>query len=324
MQSLKLIQHHYHMTVLIVDDDRATLSILTKIIESLNHKAIAVTSGEMAITEFNQGTLDLIIMDAELTGHLNGFQTTEIIRQQDQSWIPVIFLSSHNHDDFIVQGIQAGGDDYLVKPVSAAVLKAKMLAMARIAQMRSELIKSYHALENLTFLDSTTHLLNRRGYNRSLTIEWRRMQRDDLPLSLIFVQIDLHTQPTTANPLSTNNHFSEEHLHILVNNLQSVAQRAADTLARYEPLIFALLLPNTPLIGAKVIAERLHDRLFADADSPFAQQLPLPFTLSLGITSSQLGDIVDAQHLEKTALRAVTAAQQAGGNQLKLADQSMI
>ncbi|MBF4232854.1 response regulator, partial [Vibrio anguillarum] len=64
-------------------------------------------------------------------------------------WVPIIFLSGHDEPSMIAKAIEAGGDDYLTKPVDKLVLNSKLLAMQRIASMRRELKRATVKLEEL-------------------------------------------------------------------------------------------------------------------------------------------------------------------------------
>lgn len=70
---------------------------------------------------------------------MDGFEVSQRIRSLYEEWIPIIFLSSHDEPAMIANAIEAGGDDYLTKPVDKIVLGSKLTAMQRIAFMRREL-----------------------------------------------------------------------------------------------------------------------------------------------------------------------------------------
>src|SRR5690625_5630742 len=81
----------------------------------------------------------MIIMDVEMPG-LDGFETTRLIREWlGGHWIPIIFLTGMSEADSYREGIEAGGADYLIKPLSPIIIKAKIPAMTRTAQMRDQL-----------------------------------------------------------------------------------------------------------------------------------------------------------------------------------------
>ena len=124
---------------------------------------------------------------------MDSYQCAQHIRencQQGNLWIPIIFLSADITEDAIVKGIDAGGDDYLPKPITQRVLSAKLRAMARIADMRKELEAASADLRRLSSIDGLTQLYNRRHFDETLELEWSRSSRTKEPLSLILCDID--------------------------------------------------------------------------------------------------------------------------------------
>ena len=101
-------------------------------------------------------------MDIEMP-NMNGFELTKIIRSTYPEWVPIIFLSANDSESYLAKGIDAGGDDYLTKPVKQVVLKAKIRAMERISLMKSALDRANKQLELLSSMDPLTQVLNRRG-----------------------------------------------------------------------------------------------------------------------------------------------------------------
>jgi len=167
------------MRVLLVEDDRAVMMVTTKYIESFGFEVVPAYDGETAIEIFDPHTIDLVFMDYILPG-IDGFETTRRLRQNhSDEWFPIIFLTSSKGDEHLAQGLGAGGDDYLYKPVSPVVLESKIKAMARIVKMQKDLLAVNKKMERLSFLDGLTEVYNRRGFDRSLNNEWRRMHRDN-------------------------------------------------------------------------------------------------------------------------------------------------
>lgn len=126
------------MKVLVVDDTRTNVLIMTKYLTSMGHSVVTADNGLKSVEMFKSEAPDLILMDIMMPV-MDGYEAAREIRvscaEQDE-WIPIIFLSAMIQDDDIAKGIEAGGDDYLTKPVSKIVLAAKIKAMERIAQMR--------------------------------------------------------------------------------------------------------------------------------------------------------------------------------------------
>ena len=180
------------MKVLLVEDSLASSQVTQKYVESAGDSVITARDGNEGIQKFLTHNPDLVLMDVNMP-NMDGYQCAQHIRencQQGNLWIPIIFLSADITEDAIVKGIDAGGDDYLPKPITQRVLSAKLRAMARIADMRKELEAASADLRRLSSIDGLTQLYNRRHFDETLELEWSRSSRTKEPLSLILCDID--------------------------------------------------------------------------------------------------------------------------------------
>lgn len=241
------------MNVLIVEDSRAIRDLVIAYIEEIGHKAVGAEDGHDALEIFSHEKFDLVMMDVEMPG-IDGFETTRRMRARlaDQ-WIPIIFLSSNFSGNHFVEGINAGGDVYLGKPVNGPVLQAMVKAMGRIANMQEQLSEANRALERLSQIDPLTNLMNRRGFFLNLEREFGRSNRDHTPISLIMLDVD------SFKPYNDNyGHLrGDSCLKMISKALNSALLRPADIVARYGGEEFVILLPNTETEGAILVAERV-------------------------------------------------------------------
>ena len=126
------------MKILLVQDSATLRYAMRNYIIEAGHTPLIAQSGEEALQMLETTPVDMIIMDVEMPG-LNGFETTRLIREWlGGYWIPIIFVTGRNEDESYREGIEAGGDDYLIKPVSAMIIKPKIRAMERITEMRDQ------------------------------------------------------------------------------------------------------------------------------------------------------------------------------------------
>ena len=121
--------------VLIVDDSATIRAGLTAAVRAMKLEPVAVESGEKALELFTAEPPSLVLLDVNMAG-IDGYETARRMRAaHPEAWVPIIFLSSNEYDQDLERAIECGGDDYLVKPVSAAVLSAKIRAMQRLDKM---------------------------------------------------------------------------------------------------------------------------------------------------------------------------------------------
>ncbi|GJD51250.1 Protein-glutamate methylesterase/protein-glutamine glutaminase [Methylobacterium crusticola] len=123
--------------VLVVDDSPETLSVLTAAIESTGATVLVAVAGEAALTLVQEVTPDIVLLDAMMPG-LDGFETCRRLKAlPGLADVPVIFMTGLTETAHIVQGLEAGGVDYVTKPIAPGEILARIrvhLANARAAQ----------------------------------------------------------------------------------------------------------------------------------------------------------------------------------------------
>ncbi len=241
------------MNILIVEDCPATRLTIRALVESHDHSVIEAPRGEDALKAFEQHTVDLVLMDVALPG-ISGIETTQKIRTLlNGKWMPIIYLTADETQENFVEGIQAGGDAYLTKPLNGPVLLAMIQAMGRIVHTQSALERANAKLEKLANVDKLTELSNRRGFILGYGREWARACREKAPLSLILIDIDYFKQ---YNDL--HGHLEGDRcLKSVSRLLKDALLRPTDLLARYGGEEFVVVLPSTDVTGAAQVAERL-------------------------------------------------------------------
>jgi CheY-like chemotaxis protein/anti-sigma regulatory factor (Ser/Thr protein kinase) len=127
------------LTALVVDDDSQTRLMVSRFVTKLGHIAITAQNGLDAVAAFVAYAPDLVLMDVQMP-EMNGYEAARRIRQLGgPTWTPIIFLSAGTEEDDHVRGLEAGGDDYLTKPVRFRMLEAKIKALQRIAHLQRQL-----------------------------------------------------------------------------------------------------------------------------------------------------------------------------------------
>ena len=123
--------------VLLVDDSPESLSFLTNALEQSGYSVLIATSGASAISIVDRITPDLILLDAVMPG-MDGFETCKRLKAHGAvAQVPVIFMTALTETEHVVRALEAGGVDYLGKPINVEELRARIrvhLANARSAQ----------------------------------------------------------------------------------------------------------------------------------------------------------------------------------------------
>lgn len=138
------------LKILAVDDNRTNLHILQLFLKKLGHEVIVAENGEEAVRRFAADTPDLVLLDIMMPV-MNGFEAARRIKSMaPEHWTPIIFLSALNRDENLVEGLEAGGDDYLTKPINFVVLEAKLRSMQHALAMQQSTIDALRRIQAIS------------------------------------------------------------------------------------------------------------------------------------------------------------------------------
>lgn len=268
------------MKILLVEDSATIRFAMCNYISAAGHTAIVAESGEQALQILENTPVDMIIMDVEMPG-LNGFETTSLIREAlGDHWIPIIFVTGKNEDSSVEEGISAGGDDYLVKPISQVILNAKIRAMERITEMRNELSALNQELTILSQRDGLTELFNRRTFEEKANEAWEVAARNKHPTTIILLDID-HFK-------LYNDYYGhpagDDCIQKVAQALSKCLSRPGDVVARYGGEEFIAILPSTPEYGARHVTEVIRKTIEGMGIKHRASKSGVVVTVSIGAT----------------------------------------
>src|SRR5687767_14282058 len=126
------------MQILIVDDDSQTLDLLSFILGQEGYQVTAAKSGQEAMQLLRSGRFRLVVSDWEMPG-MNGVELCRNVRQRGfSSYVYFILLTSRSESGDLVEGLDAGADDFLVKPVEPAELCVRLRAARRLLSIESK------------------------------------------------------------------------------------------------------------------------------------------------------------------------------------------
>lgn len=138
------------MKVLAVDDNRTNLHILQVFLKKLGHEVLLAENGEEAVRRFEAESPDLVLLDIMMPV-MDGFEAARRIKAMTRErWTPIIFLSALNRDENLVEGLDAGADDYLTKPINFVVLEAKLRSMQRSLTMQQASIDALRRVQAIS------------------------------------------------------------------------------------------------------------------------------------------------------------------------------
>ncbi len=296
-------------TILIVDDVPANIRVLGESLKS-EYKIRLATNGAKAL-EIAGGINppDLILLDILMPG-MDGYEVCKKLKADSTTThIPVIFITAMDQEEDETRGLDLGAVDYIIKPFSLPITKARV-------RTHLELKRHRDLLENLSTLDGLTGIPNRRRFDDFLNVEWLRTLRESAPISLIMVDID-HFKVYNDN---YGHPAGDDCLKQVARCLIRSLRRPVDFIARYGGEEFAVVLPSTGIDGAVTVAHSLI-KAISYMNIPHAySEVADHVTVSLGVATILPARKFSPIVLVDGADKCLYAAKNAGRNQIKSRD----
>jgi len=300
------------MRTLIVDDDEAYLQLLRMILERQGHVVYEAANGLQAWNLLQVEPIPLVITDWMLP-ELNGVGLTRRIRQANFPYYTyVILLTARKTLNDIVDGIEAGTDDYLTKPFDVSELKARIGIGERILTLETRLRESLHQLASLASHDSLTGLLNRRALYEIIEKEQARTQEAGIPLGVVMIDLD-HFKMINDQ----YGHLVGDEALCQVANIIMGRKRSSDHAGRWGGEEFLLVLPGASVQEAGHVAERMRIAI-RSLCIPLKDGRVVSVRASLGAASTSPGEEFSLERLIDGADKALYMAKAAGRDLVKL------
>ncbi|MDD4344066.1 MAG: response regulator, partial [Eubacteriales bacterium] len=207
--------------ILIVDDTPMNIRVLGKALQE-EYQIRVATSGEEALEMATKLPVpDLILLDIMMP-EMNGFQVLEVLKSLPETReIPVIFVTALSKEADEEKGLKIGAIDYITKPYSIPVLKARVKNHIELKKLR-DVIK-----EN-SMLDGLTKIPNKNKFNEILEAEWSRARRYEENLSVLMLDLDFFKIYN-----DTYGHLEgDECLKMVAYTLKNLLKRGTDLVAR--------------------------------------------------------------------------------------------
>lgn len=319
-------------SILIVDDNPENLSVALTFLTGKEFEVAVATDGSSALESAQLVTPALILLDVMLPD-ISGFKLCEQLKSNPAlSGTPVIFMTALDEPQYKVQGFEAGGVDYLTKPLERLELLARIETHLRIRQQTQSLQTANHylqqanqtlqlqnrnvtennrKLQQLVHIDGLTQVGNRRCFDERLNQEWLRLRRERHPLSLILFDIDYFK----AYNDRYGHPAGDTCLAQIAQTVNRLLKRPGDLLTRYGGEEFAVILPNVDTDGAIYVANCIHTEIARLKIHHESSSVSPYVTVSQGISTSLPSNDVTPEKLLQLADQALYLAKQQGRDQ---------
>ncbi len=302
--------------ILVVDDHEDNIEVLKVRLESWGYQTASAYNGADALKYVEATPPDLILLDVMMP-EMDGNEVARRIKGNAAlPFIPIIMQTALDSTDSKVEGLEAGADDYITKPIDFAELKARLRSMLRIKRLQEALEEREKELlevnERLTYMsqtDALTGLDNRRHLNERIDEMFSHAKRLNEPFSLVMCDLDKFK--------SVNDTYGHQAGDEVLKQLSAILKdeaREIDRVGRYGGEEFMLLLPGTVLDAAVTFAERVRKRI--EGNTFTFPGGTLTRTSSFGVAGWPHPKIEQCDDLVRTADDALYVAKETGRNKV--------
>ncbi len=304
------------MKILLAEDNRFYRRLLETNLRQWGHEPVSCDDGEQAWQRLKMPTGPKIaVLDWEMP-RMDGVEVCRKLRSsKDHHYVYVILLTAKSSKEDLVEGLDSGADDYVVKPFNPFELQVRLRAAVRIVGLQDDLLAALRQAESRAKQDDLTRLLNRSAILEVMEKELERSKRERNPLGAIMADVDDFKQINDSYGHVTGDGILNR---VAARIKQSL--RVYDSVGRYGGDEFLVILPNCGKEQTLRLAERVRRGVSAE---PFPiSGLPVVCTISLGVTAFPGVGTAEPPLLLRAADKALYEAKNGGRN--RTAAQSII
>jgi diguanylate cyclase (GGDEF)-like protein len=252
------------------------------------YEVVSAKDGREALTLFEKRFFPIVFTDWMMP-EMDGLQLCRTIRKNvSTGYVFIFLLTARDSRDDMIAGLEAGADDYLTKPFDRLELFARLKTANRILELEKSLKEANEAIRVLSITDTMTGCYNRTYMDSHLPNELQRAVRYGRPISVVMVDID-HFK----NVNDTYGHQAgDQVLKVFVETIAHSIRSGVDWIARYGGEEFLVVLPETNLDSAQLLAERLRTEVSERIISFNGKEIQV--TASFGVTGLPSSQAVTA------------------------------
>ena len=300
------------MKILVADDDPISRKAIQGCLTDAGYDVAVAVDGAGALELISKPDSPRLMVLERTMPHVDGVDVCRAIRQRAlEPDVYIIVLTGRGEREDVVEGFEAGADDYLTKPFDIPELMARVRTGARIIERQAELIAARMQLRSDAMYDSLTGLLNRAAFFDIFKKEVSRAERYQTPLALIMADLDQFKETNDRYGHPAGDRALAETARRLRTSL-----RVSDSIGRYGGDEFVIVAPGCTANSAALLAERF--RLLIATQPVILEAGEIHLTMSFGVAGTT--DLKNADDLLRAADEALHRAKNSGRNRVKGAE----
>ncbi len=238
------------MKILIAEDDPISRRLLEATLSEWGYDVLVTSDGSEAWETMQQPEAPGLVISDWMMPHMDGLELCRKIRQMDRTgYIYFIILTAKGRKKDVIEGLEAGADDFLIKPFDREELKCRTRIGERIIKLEQRILK-------LATTDSLTGVLNRRAFFERMEQEINRSLRENTSLSLILTDIDYFKKVNDRYGHQTGDMVLQRFTEQLLDS-----SRPYDIVGRYGGEEFVVSLPGADISQSVSVAERMRSKV---------------------------------------------------------------
>jgi two-component system cell cycle response regulator len=308
--------------ILVAEDDRATRLLLTRALAGWGYEVVAASDGEEAWEALSRERMRMLVSDWEMP-RLEGPALCRRIREGSMPYVYALLLTTHKEPARLVEGLDAGADDFIAKPFNPAELRARLGVGRRILGLQDDLAAKFEELQRanaqlarIAGTDPLMNIGNRRSFEEAIARVSKRAAGEGRDYGVLMVDVD-HFKKVNDR----YGHAMGDRVLSAVATALSSAKGQADEVFRYGGEEIVLVSPEQTPDGLRALGERLRAAIAAVRIEHIGD-------CAIGVTASFGGALADRGEVQwetvvEHADRALYGSKETGRDRVTMFSGSM-
>ncbi|WCL55700.1 PleD family two-component system response regulator [Gimibacter soli] len=297
--------------ILVVDEQERVMERIARALEGVGDVTF-MTGGDDVAERAREKSFDLIIVSLTMKS-TDGLRVCSKLRSFEETrHVPILVMVDDGNAKFLVRALEMGVNDYVVRPVDRMEFLARVKTQLKRKRYADKLWENFHVSMQLATTDAVTGLYNRHYLTTHMETQLQTAQKRGKPLSVMILDIDFFKKVNDTYGHAAGDLVLKEFANRIARNIRGV-----DLAARYGGEEFVVMMPDTPLDWAHMIADRLRQEVAEQFFDIGSSDGPINVTVSIGVAVA--GESATPAELLDAADKALYAAKEGGRNRVVLA-----